>query len=168
MKYCSLISCGKPRVPSKSELQKIQPGQAGLTTLAGFEKVGAWKLDADVEIINNLILLDFSALSHYFHCRGNGTTALTGDLVIGTVATHPIRLQPLQRGCSLRTLSQMCHYIYDSTRCPQGTEYLRTKDNTLQIIENSDHAPSPSPSAESFPGPAAGLSGLPILPADLP
>ena len=140
---------------------------AGLKTLQGFERVGTGVIDGSVQVINNLLLPDYSGLSRYFSCRPDGTTSLDPSLVMGIVAAHPVRLQSLARGCSLTTLGHVCQYIRDDTRCPQGTEYYRTKDNTLQYIESSDYAPSPAPSDPS-PAPSPSRSGLPVLQCSLP
>ena len=119
---------------------------ADLQTLQGLEKLIPGSAVGNVQIINNLILSDFSALSGLFKCLPGGGTLMDASTVVGILAAHPVPLQPINHGCTLTNPRTICEYIADSSQCPNGTEYVRTKDGTIaRVYRGVPLAPIPAP-----------------------
>lgn len=138
-----------------------------MKTLEGLEGLQGTDSDSvrNIQIINNLILSNISALSGLFKCQPDGGTELNATMVIGLVAAHPLPLQPIGHGCSLATPGTLCKYIADSTQCPEGTEYVRNNDGTIERVFHKATGTVTDPAGSELPAPSLGPS---LVPAQAP
>ncbi len=118
---------------------------AGLQSLEGLEQLRAGTNISNIQILGNLILSNMTALSGFFRCLPGGGTELNASMVVGTLAAHPVPLQAISHGCTLNTPGTFCEYIADSSRCPNGTEYVKYPDGTIARVY--EMAPTPAPAA---------------------